>query len=356
MMESKKRVYREDQKSRRGKSKGAKRRAHKAAVEEDEERRLTSLLFGKTSLPHVERPEKSGEEDFQTTGDLNFEIDRKGDVDASHEENPKQSDTPLFAIDRTISKIVAKESDDDDDQNDDGDHPAWVDEDDDKLKVDLLQTDRLKKLRKSREEPAATALGGVDFTARLRERYKSTMQRTARTDWARVNEDFDEDDGETKRATTSDDFLDGHLLRNSSRRLPPNLLSVVRCPDANQTDPNSAVVQAVHFHPGSEPDRPLMLTAGLDKTLRFFQVGEEESVKVHGIHCKSTLLYFLLPSRTFVALTWDFYDFSSQNANIFSSIHWEIGKCLGEWTKTFLLHSRCSCRETRPHTSNHRPS
>jgi U3 small nucleolar RNA-associated protein 18 len=30
-----------------------------------------------------------------------------------------------------------------------------------------------------------------------------------------------------------------------------------------------------------------MLTGGLDKSLRFFQIGEEKSEKIHGIHCKS---------------------------------------------------------------------
>ena len=288
MMKSKKRVHGEGRKPIKGQSKGAKRRARKAAAEEDEERRLTSLLFGKMSLPDGAGSEESEEEEPQTSGDLNFETDRRG-ADASHEGDHEETENPHTPFDRSFSKVATKESDDDDDDDDDGDRPVWVDEDDEKLQVDLLQTDRLRKLRKSRDEPAASALGGADFTERLRERYKSTMQRTARTDWAQVNEDFEEDKDQKKEAD-AEDSSDGTLLRTSSRRLPPNILSVVRCPDANQTDLNSAVVQSVHFHPGSEPDRPLMLTAGLDKTLRFFQVGEEESVKVHGIHCKFSQL------------------------------------------------------------------
>ena len=54
------------------------------------------------------------------------------------------------------------------------------------------------------------------------------------------------------------------------RRLPPNIINLKRIPDVNQSDPNKAAVQAVHFHPGTDPDKPLILTAGLDKSLRFF--------------------------------------------------------------------------------------
>ena len=171
------------------------------------------------------------------------------------------------------------ESGDSDDEEDHVavDKPAWVDEDDADVSMSLMSVDRLKKLRKSRSEIAP--LDGVELERRLRKRFQETT--TARTDWANVDE---VDDKKAK-----DSLLESSatpLLAPSSDRLPPHVLSVVRCPDANQQDPNKAVVQAVHFHPGSDPDRPLMLTAGLDKTLRFFQVDAEESQKIHGIHCK----------------------------------------------------------------------
>ena len=38
--------------------------------------------------------------------------------------------------------------------------------------------------------------------------------------------------------------------------------------DANQADPSSAVVRSVEFHPSGN----LLLTASLDKRVRFFQV------------------------------------------------------------------------------------
>lgn len=50
--------------------------------------------------------------------------------------------------------------------------------------------------------------------------------------------------------------------------LPAGLLEATRMRDANAAEPSRAVVQSVEFH----PDGQVLLTAGLDKRLRFFQV------------------------------------------------------------------------------------
>jgi U3 small nucleolar RNA-associated protein 18 len=220
--------------------------------------------------------DRKGKKNNFVANAFDIAIDRTGveedDLDEGHDNNSEKE-----------YQNQLEDSDVSDQEVDDGDKPAWQDDDDEKIEVNLLRTSRLRKLRLSRDEPAAEALSGVDFTHRLRDRYISTVQRTVRTDWAESTEVID---GKTVDEGDFKDDTDASFLRVSSRRLPPGLLNVVRCPDANQSDPNNAVVQSVHFHPCSEPDRPLMLTAGLDKTLRFFQVGAEESVKVHGIHCK----------------------------------------------------------------------
>jgi U3 small nucleolar RNA-associated protein 18 len=72
------------------------------------------------------------------------------------------------------------------------------------------------------------------------------------------------------------------LLGDSSSRLQPGYLNIIRCKDANQHDPSKSVVKSVSFHSSGE----LLLTAGLDKTLRFFQVDGLVNAKVHGIHFK----------------------------------------------------------------------
>jgi U3 small nucleolar RNA-associated protein 18 len=252
------------------------------AEEQDaaEERRLTALLFGGGGVEENEAQLSASEdidedEEVEETHEISenfFELDRAGDehvqVDDDYDDEQRAA--------RTES-----ESDDDDELADDG-KPAWVDEDDADVSMSLLSVDRLKKLRKSRSETAP--VDGVELERRLRKRFQDTT--TARIDWADVDE--------TNAQKSQDSLVESSaapLLASSSDRLPPQVLSVVRCPDANQQDPNKAVVQAVHFHPGSDPDRPLMLTAGLDKTLRFFQVDAEESQKIHGIHFPKLPIY-----------------------------------------------------------------
>jgi U3 small nucleolar RNA-associated protein 18 len=257
---------RETQKSRK--------RVRSSKEEQDaaEERRLTALLFGggvEEETQQQSEPEESESEEQENTHEISesfFELDRTGDGEL---------------------QVEAEEARQDEYSDDDEDHvavekPAWVDEDDADVSMSLMSVDRLKKLRKSRSETAP--LDGIGLERRLRKRFQETT--TARTDWANVDEA-----AEKKEKDSLLESSDTPLLASSSGRLPPHVLNVVRCPDANQQDPNKAVVQAVHFHPGSDPDRPLMLTAGLDKTLRFFQVDAEESQKIHGIHFPKLPIY-----------------------------------------------------------------
>jgi len=259
------------------KSKKAKRKERQAIEDLEEERRLTSLLFGEESYDFPVASQKDNEE--EGSEHPLFEIDRTGG----------SSNDKLQTDEETTLKHADKEQKDDGSKEDvvaDENSPAWIDEDDADLEINLLGASRLRKLRKTRTEEAASALNGVELEQRLRQRYQSTTQITARTDWARVTEELQADhsqDDDTGLQSSSAPLL---LHSSARKRLPPNTVNIMRCPDANQSDPNKSVVQAVHFHPASDADRPLLLTAGLDKTLRFFQVGAEKSEKVHGIHCK----------------------------------------------------------------------
>jgi len=254
-----------------------KKRSPKEAEDDAEERRLTALLFGGIG----DAPDHDDDEgDMQVEAKISaedskevralFELDTIGDDDGSmqvvvHEEQSK-----------THSSDDGREE-----EEDDRNRPVWVDDDD--VELDLMKTNRLKKLRKHREEDVSN-MKGTDLEKRLRQRFESTTMATARTDWATLGkEELNENERETSEAPL--------LAARSAHKLPPHILHVVRCPDANQNDPNLAAVQAVHFHPGSDPDRPLMLTAGLDKTLRFFQVGTDGSDKIHGIHFPKLPIY-----------------------------------------------------------------
>ncbi|CAM9279963.1 unnamed protein product [Ectocarpus sp. 13 AM-2016] len=176
--------------------------------------------------------------------------------------------------------------------------PAWIDEDDARLKVDVTAKNRLKKLRNNHQE---ADLAGPEFEQRLRSRFSSSNM-TA--DWVKSataaaakskkgstkrngaqgrdlsssaeegGEDDDDDDD-------SDAFLRDSAALKGGRGgvLEPGYLNIVRCKDANQHDPAKATVRAVSFHPTGE----LLLAGGFDKTLRLFQVDGVRNAKVHSI-------------------------------------------------------------------------
>lgn len=64
----------------------------------------------------------------------------------------------------------------------------------------------------------------------------------------------------------------GRLLGRPAQ-LPPGLIEATRMRDANIAEPSKAVVQSVEFH----PDGQVLMTAGMDKRLRFFQVSPSTS-------------------------------------------------------------------------------
>ena len=296
-------------------------KSKQAEWEEAEERRLTALLFGggdggtNSSRMSVLRKDgdyemvehfgiKEGYEEHRIADEsedaassLVFEIDRKGAGDEPPgDKTETNAEISLLDLDskrlgeeekneKRLDRVHVRDENKGGEEHDE--RPAWVDDDDDNLEVDLLGTHRLRKLRKNRDEKQPLRVD--EFQKRLRDRYKSTMQATAQTQWAKVHHDHyndkpDEHDDEDDDVMLSSQPLLLQGKASSTKRLPPNILKIMRCPDANQSDYNKAVVQAVHFHPGSDPDKPLLLTAGLDKTLRFFQVGAKKSEKVHGIH------------------------------------------------------------------------
>jgi hypothetical protein len=327
-----------------GQSKKSQKRARREALEDLEEERLTKLLFGgdgqedddvditglgsMDTLDLVKHSESitvknqivvtaAAEEKEEAEESFAFEIDRTGQ-EQDHSENEGDTEKPViadYAVDHEMEQEDENSStqDDQDMDRDEIDTPAWEDPDDDDDANDGVTTTlvnapyRLRKLRRSREE--TEALSSHELEQRLRERYEDTAQGTARVDWAKTTEptkkkkghigsDDDDNDNDDDDDDNDDDDLfhlfstSKSLLTSSRNRLAPNILNIVRCPDANITDPNHAVVRAVHFHPSSDPDQPLLLTAGLDKNLRFFQIGEEENTnkKIHGIHCKLRLI------------------------------------------------------------------
>eukprot|EP00537_Pseudo-nitzschia_pungens_P007129 CAMPEP_0172362714 /NCGR_PEP_ID=MMETSP1060-20121228/6255_1 /TAXON_ID=37318 /ORGANISM="Pseudo-nitzschia pungens, Strain cf. cingulata" /LENGTH=596 /DNA_ID=CAMNT_0013085275 /DNA_START=82 /DNA_END=1872 /DNA_ORIENTATION=+ len=295
-------------------SKKAQRRAKKEELEAMEEERLTAMLFGGTvtnssSLVPMDNHYEENNSDAEASDGENergeslaFEIDRGGQHASDDDAESKEKELAQAWNDEDdeagdLSMVVDNggdddESDDDEESSNEEDKPVWEDPDDAKAAL-IDGNSRLKKLRRSRQE--TEALSSHELEQRLRQRYESSSQSTARTDWATKakgrstkKDDNDEDTDEVALTLFS---TSKSLLASSRNQLPQNFLNIVRCPDVNLADPNKAVLRCIDFHPASDPEQPLMLTAGLDKTLRFFQVGEEKSEKIHGIHFPEMPIY-----------------------------------------------------------------
>lgn len=142
--------------------------------------------------------------------------------------------------------------------------PAWVDPSDAAVTVNVARNTRLRKLRQAEGE---VVLPGQQLERRLRNQHGDVHSSTA---WARrgrgvgtdpgSGSDTEQDgDGLLKRSTG---LLDGSCL------LPPGQLEVSHLRDANHTEPCQSVVSSLAFHPNGQ----LLLVAGLDRHLRFFDV------------------------------------------------------------------------------------
>jgi U3 small nucleolar RNA-associated protein 18 len=76
-------------------------------------------------------------------------------------------------------------------------------------------------------------------------------------------------------------LIEDHAAAESAscKALPLDLLQMTRLPDANTTEPSKSVIRSVQFH----PNRSLLLTAGLDKSLRLFDIDGIYNPKVRGL-------------------------------------------------------------------------
>lgn len=161
--------------------------------------------------------------------------------------------------------------------------PAWIDPDDAQLEVDLTRQNRTKKLRRFDLETTVT---GDEYERRLREQF-TKLNGTA--SWAEKRKG-DKDDDASSGSEDEGGFSDlpatsaRPIADSGTRGLPPNQLDLKFLPPV--VIPSSAAcpslaakpspVQSLQFHPDSE----LMLTAGLDKTLRMFAVDGTDNSKV----------------------------------------------------------------------------
>ncbi|CAI9295525.1 unnamed protein product [Lactuca saligna] len=150
--------------------------------------------------------------------------------------------------------------------------PVWVDEEEAKTNINISKVNRLRKIRKEEDEKI---ISGSEYVSRLRAHH---MKLNPSTDWARpdshvYNSDDSDGDFDGILQTTED------LVVPGSSKLLPGLLEYSRLVDANGQDPSSGPINSVQFHRNGQ----LLLTGGLDKKLRFFQIDGKRNTKIQSI-------------------------------------------------------------------------
>jgi U3 small nucleolar RNA-associated protein 18 len=157
---------------------------------------------------------------------------------------------------------------------------AWIDADDSTLAVSLSAP----RLRKLRDAPDESILGGREYERRLRRQFERinptpawASRRTGNTAKRMRDDGFDATDGSGE--DNDEDDVEG-LLKSTSglagkrklRVLEKGTLSIERLRDANISAPAEGAVRCVAFHPS--PDVPVLAVASADRRVRLFNVSD----------------------------------------------------------------------------------
>eukprot|EP01018_Ginkgo_biloba_P008299 Gb_28754 [translate_table: standard] len=259
------------EKRRKKKNKPNKERRLQLQKEEAEQQRLESLLFGTINDPAEfvngleENPEGNAQEN---KGPVWFTDKSPGGEIVLYEED---------------LKLHGKNDIDEEPER----KPAWIDEEEAETKVNITRVSRLRKLRNEEKEDL---ISGTDYVNRLRSQHAKL---NPGTQWAQLDRTHIEYDSDSESDIENGfkiskgfgdpdyDILRGNedLVVTSRGKLLPGQIEYSRLRDANAEDPSNAVIQSVEFHRNAQ----LLLTAGFDKKLKFFQIDGKRNPKIQSI-------------------------------------------------------------------------
>eukprot|EP00252_Welwitschia_mirabilis_P015927 TRINITY_DN35333_c0_g1_i1.p1 TRINITY_DN35333_c0_g1~~TRINITY_DN35333_c0_g1_i1.p1 ORF type:complete len:553 (+),score=107.94 TRINITY_DN35333_c0_g1_i1:450-2108(+) len=156
--------------------------------------------------------------------------------------------------------------------------PAWIDEEESEVVVDISKVNRLRKLRVEEDE---TLVSGENYVNRLRSHHMKLNRGTHWADLDAKDKVLPDSDEEMGREDFDDDIVRSNeeLVVQGKQRLLPGTIEISRLTDANSQDPSDAVVQSVSFHRNGQ----MLLTAGLDKKLKFFQIDGKKNHKIQSV-------------------------------------------------------------------------
>lgn len=229
------------------------------------------------------------------------------DSDYEHEAPQALDSEDLFYIDEAADDAMDIHQDESDGSEDGAPTrhllAVWADLDDEKHAISLKES-ATAKLRKAQAE---NMVNGVEYVARLRAQYEKIYPRPEWVDkWERPDEhkkakklrrddaldDSDsvsEDEQDLRVGSNAQQLLDilastSTFVKPVSKTLPSQSINITRLKDANVARRAKSGVLAVHFHPATA----LLVTGGLDRTLRIYHIDGKKNAFVLSVHFRDT--------------------------------------------------------------------
>ncbi|EDQ92370.1 uncharacterized protein MONBRDRAFT_13410, partial [Monosiga brevicollis MX1] len=171
---------------------------------------------------------------------------------------------------REVNAASDDESNDEAKSEEGGQGAAWEDEDDQQLAVDIAEQKGLRKLRTDEEDKV---IDGGEYEQRLRAQFQKIH---GRPQWAAQEGKEAEEDEESLLRTSA------RLISRRSAAIPAHRLKFSTVRDGNHAAPSKAVLQVLGFHPSA----PALFTAGMDRTLRLFQVDGKKNALLQSTFLK----------------------------------------------------------------------
>ncbi|KAI5797906.1 WD40-repeat-containing domain protein [Peziza echinospora] len=295
---------------------------------DEEELRLEKLVFG--DLTGFEEGLKEGLFDNLDREQRRLENLAAGNSDGEesdaglHIANSKGADLEavnddeLFQLDFGVPSAAAPDAMDHDgdvvdltteDAEPTGPPPAWIDSDDERVTISLTSQNRLKKYRETFTDDVVT---GSDYIRRLRQQYERVYPVPK---WALPQDDPQESkrrrrnsDSDSDSASSSSGGEDGDidaptsaaplssLLQSSegyiskpenTTSLRPSTINISRLRDANHLAPSHSSIGTLSFH----PKNPLLMTSGLDHTMRLYHIDGKNNPPVTSLYLKNTPIH-----------------------------------------------------------------
>ncbi|KAJ2273084.1 U3 snoRNP protein [Coemansia sp. RSA 355] len=193
------------------------------------------------------------------------------DEDDDSDDNEDSGEAPLFFVDteRDQQQVESESEAESEDAPSEADEPAaWEDDDMQDATVALKSKARLRKLRTEEDEDSVS---GDVYEERLRRQFEKINPVPK---WA-ASDDSDRVGSDLLQTSAP-------LVSHTHVQLPSSSIDIARVRNANQAAVSQSAVQSVQFHPSAS----VLLTAGLDKTLRLFEVDGKENQKIQSIYFK----------------------------------------------------------------------